>query len=75
MEELPGSLLHKSEKSWNADPQGVSWEAFLTSGESTVYGADIDRDALRSTEGACCAPKIEAAPVAACYGPKADANV
>lgn len=28
----------KSEKSWIADPQGVVWEAFLTRGESTVYG-------------------------------------
>jgi len=29
-----------SEKSWIDDPQGVHWETFLTSGESTVYGAD-----------------------------------
>lgn len=28
----------KSEKSWVADPAGISWEVFLTSGESTVYG-------------------------------------
>ncbi len=28
----------ESEKSWIADPQGVPWEAFLTTGESTVYG-------------------------------------
>jgi catechol 2,3-dioxygenase-like lactoylglutathione lyase family enzyme len=28
----------KSEKSWVSDPQGVTWETFLTSGESTVYG-------------------------------------
>jgi hypothetical protein len=28
----------KSEKSWIADPQGVQWETFLTTGESTVYG-------------------------------------
>ena len=65
----------KSEKSWIADPQGVSWEAFLTSGESTVYGADVDRGTLHTTEGVCCAPKVEAAPVAACCGPKANANV
>ena len=30
----------KSEKSWISDPQGVKWETFLTTGESTVYGAD-----------------------------------
>jgi len=60
----------RSEKSWIADPQGVSWETFLTSGESTVYGADVDRDTLSATEGACCTPKVEAAPVAACCGSK-----
>ncbi len=64
-----------SEKSWIADPQGVSWEVFLTSGESTVYGDEIDLSAIRATQGACCAPKIEAPPVAACCGPKAGANV
>jgi catechol 2,3-dioxygenase-like lactoylglutathione lyase family enzyme len=30
----------QSEKSWIADPQGVQWETFLTTGESTVYGHD-----------------------------------
>ena len=29
-----------SEKSWIDDPQGVQWETFLTTGESTVYGTD-----------------------------------
>jgi hypothetical protein len=28
----------KSEKSWIEDPAGISWEAFLTTGESTDYG-------------------------------------
>ena len=28
----------KSEKSWIADPDGVLWEAFLTTGEGTYYG-------------------------------------
>jgi len=28
----------KSEKSWITDPSGIAWEAFLTHGESTVYG-------------------------------------
>jgi hypothetical protein len=46
----------KSEKAWIADPQGVSWETFLTSGESTVYGDDIDRGQIRTTGRACCAP-------------------
>jgi hypothetical protein len=69
----------KSEKSWIADPQGVLWETFLTTGSSTVYGIDEDRGelggTLGATEGACCAPKIEPSPVASCCGPKADANV
>ena len=43
----------ESEKSWIADPQGVLWETFLTSAESTVYGHDATRP---STAGrsACC---------------------
>jgi len=28
----------KSEKAWIDDPAGISWEAFHTTGESTVYG-------------------------------------
>jgi catechol 2,3-dioxygenase-like lactoylglutathione lyase family enzyme len=44
----------KSEKSWIADPDGVTWEAFLTSGEATIYG---DSPALAAlSESACCAP-------------------
>ncbi|HZB92867.1 MAG TPA: ArsI/CadI family heavy metal resistance metalloenzyme, partial [Stellaceae bacterium] len=27
-----------SEKSWILDPQGIAWETFHTTGESTVYG-------------------------------------
>jgi len=30
----------KSEKSWVTDPQGISWETFLTLGDSTVYGGN-----------------------------------
>src|ERR1043165_1590696 len=29
----------KSEKSWIEDPQGIRWETFLTTGESTTYSA------------------------------------
>lgn len=54
----------RSEKAWISDPQGVAWEAFLTHGESTVYGEDTDLDA--TTRGSpCCArpdPVTEAAP-------------
>lgn len=57
----------KSEKSWIADPDGVVWEAFLTRGESTVYGESPDLATLASpnaAEGSCCTP----APVAAKSG-------
>ncbi len=57
-----------SEKSWIADPQGVSWETFLTSGTSTVYGDSVDLGPIRTAQGACCTPDIEAAPAAACCG-------
>ena len=43
----------KSEKNWVEDPQGVQWETFLTTGESTVYGGD----AVEGTRARqCCAP-------------------
>ncbi len=46
----------QSEKSWIADPQDVQWEAFLTSGESTVYGRDsVWVDAVKAAEPPCCA--------------------
>jgi catechol 2,3-dioxygenase-like lactoylglutathione lyase family enzyme len=47
----------KSEKAWITDPQGVSWETFLTSGESTVYGDSVDLGPIRTTaaKSACCA--------------------
>jgi hypothetical protein len=51
----------KSEKTWITDPQGVAWETFLTTGESTTYGG--------GTEGA--APESHAATKpAACCGPR-----
>lgn len=58
----------RSEKSWIADPQGVVWEAFFTSGEATVYGDNPELSALspNAAETACCAPAI--APKGACCG-------
>ena len=45
----------QSEKSWTLDPQGVSWETFLTTGESTVYGTSAPRvEKLKPV--ACCGP-------------------
>ena len=43
----------QSEKSWIRDPQGVEWETFLTTGESTVYGTDVISP--RATKP-CCTP-------------------
>lgn len=54
----------QSEKSWIADPDGVIWEAFLTNGDSTVYGEGPEFAHLASPNaagGACCAPKPAAA--------------
>ncbi|AMN43117.1 ArsI/CadI family heavy metal resistance metalloenzyme [Rhodoplanes sp. Z2-YC6860] len=47
----------KSEKSWIDDPAGISWETFLTSGESTNYGDSFDRDARIAHQKACCVPQ------------------
>jgi catechol 2,3-dioxygenase-like lactoylglutathione lyase family enzyme len=44
----------KSEKSWIEDPQGVQWETFLTTGESTVYGAD---PVEKLAAAPCCTPR------------------
>lgn len=52
----------QSEKSWIADPDGVQWETFHTTGESTTYGTnpDIARLAAQAAQSAarpasaCC---------------------
>lgn len=56
----------KSEKSWIGDPQGIAWEAFLTTGESAVYG---DNPELGRLAGACCTPET---PQGVCCPPKAE---
>ena len=43
----------KSEKSWIEDPQGVKWETFLTTGESTTYGSDT----AKAPPSTCCPPQ------------------
>ena len=58
----------QSEKSWIADPDGVVWEAFLTNGDSTVYGGSPELDRLASDQAsssACCVPAGAAAKRAA----------
>ncbi len=49
----------KSEKNWTFDPDGLFWEAFLTTGEAAVYGTDEALAAARQTArqsraGLCC---------------------
>jgi catechol 2,3-dioxygenase-like lactoylglutathione lyase family enzyme len=43
----------KSEKAWIDDPAGIAWEAFLTTGESTVYGTSKP-EAVRVAGVPCC---------------------
>ena len=53
----------KSEKSWIDDPAGISWETFLTTGESTDYGdGSGERVARVAHEKACCAPQAASQP-------------
>lgn len=59
----------RSEKSWIADPDGVVWEAFLTMGDSTVYGDSPDFGELSSgnaASSACCAPQVAPAKSGCC---------
>ncbi len=48
----------KSEKSWIDDPADISWETFLTTGESTDYGDGTgEREArIAHTKASCCTP-------------------
>jgi catechol 2,3-dioxygenase-like lactoylglutathione lyase family enzyme len=67
----------RSEKSWISDPQGIAWEAFLTSGESGTYGQDPALELIEAStcctpetpQGQCCPPKPELAADAPCCGP------
>ncbi len=63
----------KSEKSWITDPSGIAWEAFLTLGESTVYGHSAELAGARAQAkekamaAGCCGP-APAKTEAACCG-------
>jgi predicted lactoylglutathione lyase len=63
----------QSEKSWIDDPDGISWETFHTTGESTNYGdGSGERVARVAHEKSCCAPAPQAKePAAACGRPAA----
>ncbi|WP_137936717.1 ArsI/CadI family heavy metal resistance metalloenzyme [Chitinivorax sp. B] len=54
----------QSDKQWLTDPQGITWEAFHSTGEIATYGGQ------RDSKGACCAPasspKVKLAEVTTC---------
>lgn len=58
----------KSEKSWIADPDGVTWEAFFTDGEATIYGDSPPLIALsnNAAAGNCCVPAVATVETACC---------
>ncbi|MGD9656764.1 MAG: ArsI/CadI family heavy metal resistance metalloenzyme [Methylocystis sp.] len=69
----------KSEKAWTSDPQGVLWESFLTSGESTIYGDDVAlagfrRSAVNAESSACCGAKPAPVTEAACCSGTGDSQ-
>ena len=57
-----------SEKSWIADPQGVVWETFHTTGAAVDYGQGPELGLVSDSaaEGACCAPDLAPKPVTCC---------
>jgi len=52
----------QSEKSWVEDPQGVKWETFFTTGESTTYGS---AEPVLPREN-CCEPETAAPKASRC---------
>jgi catechol 2,3-dioxygenase-like lactoylglutathione lyase family enzyme len=59
----------ESEKSWIEDPSGISWETFLTTGESVTYGDGTGENTARiarEKQNACCTPKPAAVVTSAC---------
>ena len=52
-----GCCYAQSEKRWTEDPAGLAWEAFHTTGESTVYdGTSAPKEQLA---GVCCRPTAD----------------
>jgi len=52
----------RSDKYWVTDPAGVPWESFHSLGTIPYYHGDSEP----AQQGACCAPKAEAAAKPAC---------
>ena len=51
----------KGEKAWIDDPSGIAWEAFFTTGESTVYGDGTGEKEARIAHPASTALPVDAA--------------
>lgn len=46
----------KSSKTWVRDPDAVAWETFVTHGEITNYGEDVEPAGAKPQQGSrCCA--------------------
>jgi predicted enzyme related to lactoylglutathione lyase len=59
----------KGEKAWIDDPSGIAWEAFFTTGESTIYGDGTGENTARIAHPAptvCCAPQSAQATACGC---------
>jgi len=57
----------KSEKAWIDDPAGISWETFLTTGESTDYGDGTgERTPRIARDASCCAPQAVTSTACGC---------
>ena len=54
----------KSEKNWSYDPEGIAWEAFLTTGDSVVYG----NDGVPAEADNCCDEPAGASKTPCCAG-------
>jgi catechol 2,3-dioxygenase-like lactoylglutathione lyase family enzyme len=57
----------RSKKQWIDDPQGVSWETFLTHGASPVYGHER-HEATGEAAGPAAAPAASDRPAGGCCG-------
>ena len=44
----------RSTKTWVRDPDDVSWETFVTHGQTTHYGSDLAPDDAKPAKAACC---------------------
>jgi catechol 2,3-dioxygenase-like lactoylglutathione lyase family enzyme len=77
LKQADGDVIHqgetaccyaKSEKAWIDDPAGISWETFLTTGDTITYGDGSGERVARvaqETPTACC-PPIEPSTTSAC---------